>query len=150
MNNVVISCHGDQKNLAEQLQKSLSNKNFACFVLSDTTPQSIIARANLIRWCDVFIVIISRSYQRTLFCMETINYAKDVQRPIITVLAERNFEPYGGLGAISASTAESFVLDNGGISENIISQVANTISAQKYKKKNTRNIADPAAVKIFV
>lgn len=147
MKNVVISCHGDQKNLAEQLQKSLSTKNFTCYIVSDTIPQSLTARANLVRWCDVLLIIISRSYQQTLFCVETIYYAKDIARPVIAILAEKNFEPYGGLGAISASAVGSFEVENNGLSEKIISQVANTVSAQQYKKKNTKNIADPATVK---
>ena len=76
--NVLITCHTDQQSIAEQLQKCFTNKQHICFILTNTTPESIIARANLIRWCDVFIVIISRKYQQTHFCMETINYAKDV------------------------------------------------------------------------
>jgi hypothetical protein len=145
---VLITAHSDQQNIAVQLRKSLTNKNFTCYILNEITPQSIIARANLIRWCDVFIVISSRMYQRTLFCMETINYAKDVRKPIITILGESNFQPYGGLGAISASAVGSIALgnDGGGVSENIISQLSNIISTQKNKKKNAKNVVDPATV----
>ncbi|CAF5114675.1 unnamed protein product, partial [Rotaria sp. Silwood1] len=105
--NVLITCHTNQQNIVEQLRRGLTNQNFTCYVLTETTPQSIVARANLIRWCDVFIVFISRTYQRTFFCMETINYAKDIRKPTIAISAESNFQPYGALGAIAASAARS-------------------------------------------
>ena len=122
------------------------NQRFSCYILNETTPQSIAARANLIRWCDVFIVIISRMYQGTSLCMEAINYAKDVRRPVIAVLSESNFQPYGGLGAISAGAVQSFVLGNDGISEKVIAQITNAISAQSSKKRDAKNIVDPAKV----
>ncbi|CAF5223303.1 unnamed protein product, partial [Rotaria magnacalcarata] len=111
--------------------------------LTDATPSSIVARANLVRWSDVFISLISRSYQRTFFCMETINYAKDLRKPIVVILAESNFQPYGALGAISAGAVRSIVLPNDGISENVLTQLSNTISNQKIKK-NSKNVTDPA------
>ena len=142
----MISCHSNQQNLAEQLQKSLNKNNFSCYVINETTPQSIVARANLIRWCDIFIVIISRMYQTTFFCMETIYYAKDLRKPIIALLGEKQFAPYGGLGAISASAVQSIVLTNDGINENVVTQLSNTISKQKGKKKTGKNVIDPAKV----
>ncbi|CAM4777556.1 unnamed protein product, partial [Rotaria magnacalcarata] len=63
--NVLISCHHNEKDVAEQLSKQLTNLNFTCYTLTDATPSSIVARANLVRWSDVFISLISRSYQRT-------------------------------------------------------------------------------------
>jgi hypothetical protein len=144
--NVLITCHNSQQNIAEQLRKDLNNKNFTCYIVNETTPQSIIARANLIRWCDVFIVIISRMYQQTFFCMETINYAKDLRKPIIAILAESDFQPYGALGAISASAVRSIVLGNDGVSEKVVAQVFNIISTQKNKKKNVKNVVDSATV----
>jgi hypothetical protein len=144
--NVVITCHSSQQNIAERLRTSLTNKNFTIYIVNETTPQSIVARANLIRWCDVFIVIISRMYQRTLLCMETINYAKDLHKPIIAILGESNYQPYGALGAISASAVGSIALGNDGVSENVVAQLSNIISMQKNKKKNSKNVVDPATV----
>jgi hypothetical protein len=144
--NVLITCHSNQQKIAEKLQKDLTNKYFTCYIINETTPESIIARANLIRWCDVFIVIIDRMYQRTFLCMETINYAKDVRKPIIAILGESNFQPYGALGAISASAVKSIVLGNDGASENVVAQLCNAISSQKNKKKNAKNVVDPTTV----
>ncbi|CAF4480985.1 unnamed protein product, partial [Rotaria sp. Silwood2] len=118
--NVLITCHTNQQKIAETLRKYLTNLKLTCDILTDIIPQSIVARANLIRWCDVFIVFISRSYQRTFFCMETINYAKDVHKPIIAILAESNFQPYGALGAISASAVRSIILADDDISGDVI------------------------------
>ncbi|CAF1183320.1 unnamed protein product [Rotaria sp. Silwood1] len=143
--NVLITCHTNQQNIVEQLRRGLTNQNFTCYVLTETTPQSIVARANLIRWCDVFIVFISRTYQRTFFCMETINYAKDIRKPIIAISAESNFQPYGALGAIAASAARSMILTNDGISQNVITELSNVISTQK-NKKSAKNVVDPEKI----
>ncbi|CAF1290838.1 unnamed protein product [Adineta steineri] len=145
--NVLISCHTNQQEIAEQIKSNLSKHRFTCYIINETTPESIVARANLIRWCNVFIVNISRMYQQTAFCMETINYAKDVRKPVITIYAESNFQPYGALGAISASTIQSIVLTNEGVSENIIAQLSNAISSQENKKNTGKNVTDPEKIK---
>ena len=144
--NVLITCHSHEQNIAEQLRNKLTKQHFTCYIVTETTPESISARANLIRWCDVFIVIISRMYHRTCFCMETINFAKDARRPIIAILAESNFQPYGALGAISASAVKSIALGNDGVSENLIAQLSTFIPTQNNKKRDTKNITDPAKV----
>ena len=143
---MLITCHHNEKNVAEELRKQLTNLKFSCYILTDAAPQSIVARANLIRWCDVFISLINRSYQRAFFCMETINYAKDLRKPIIVVLAESNFQPYGALGVISASAVKSMVLlHDGSVSENLVAQLSNTISKQKITRDN-KNVIDPTKV----
>jgi hypothetical protein len=85
-------------------------------------------------------------YQQTPFCMETINYAKDVRRPIVAIFAESNFQPHGALGAISASAVRSIALENDGISEKVIAQLTNVISSQKNKKRDAKNVLDPEKV----
>ena len=77
--------------------------------------------------------------------METINYAKDVRKPIITILAESNFQPYGALGAISVSAIRLIVLENDSISENFITELLSTIANQR-STKSSKNIVDPAKV----
>ncbi|CAF4743430.1 unnamed protein product [Rotaria sp. Silwood2] len=71
--------------------------------------------------------------------METINYTKDVHKPIIAILAESNFQPYGALGAISASAVRSIILADDDISGDVVKQLSNTISNQKMRK-NSKNI----------
>ena len=145
--NVLLSCHTDQANVSEQLHQAFARQTFSCYVIDESTPDSLSARANLVRWCDVFVVIISRAYQRTPFCMETINYAKDVRKPVIAVLAEPEFQPYGALGAICASAIRYLVLDRDGISQNVVAELSNAISAQQSKKKSTKGVIDPAQVR---
>ncbi|CAF4178809.1 unnamed protein product, partial [Adineta steineri] len=141
--NILISCHTNQQQIAEQIKDNLSKHRSTCYIINETTPESVVARANLIRWCNVFIVNISRMYQQTTFCMETINYAKDVRKPIVAIYTESNFQPYGALGVISSSAIQSIVLENDGVSENIIEQLSNTISSQENKKNNGKNVTDP-------
>ncbi|CAF1524797.1 unnamed protein product [Rotaria magnacalcarata] len=141
--NVLISCHHNEKDVAEQLSKQLTNLNFTCYTLTDATPSSIVARANLVRWSDVFISLISRSYQRTFFCMETISYAKYNFKPIVAILAESNFQPYGALGVISAGAVHTMLLHDNDISEDLLAQLSNTISNQKINENN-KNVTDPA------
>ncbi|CAF3837158.1 unnamed protein product [Adineta steineri] len=128
--NILISCHTNQQQIAEQIKDNLSKHRFTCYIINETTPESIVARANLIRWCNVFIVNISRMYQQTTFCMETINYAKDVRKPIITIYTESNFQPYGALGVISSTAIQSIVLEN-----------------DENKKNNGKNVTDPEKMK---
>ncbi|CAM4969209.1 unnamed protein product [Rotaria socialis] len=141
--NVLITCHQNEKNVADRLRSQLIDLKFNCYVLVDAMPQSTVARANLIQWCDVFISIISRSYQRALFCMETINYAKYHGIPIVVILAESNFQPYGALGVISAGAVHTMLLDDDGISENVLAQLSDALANQKIKK-NSKNVTDPA------
>ncbi|CAM2713202.1 unnamed protein product [Rotaria socialis] len=141
--NVLITCHQNEKNVADRLRSQLIELKFNCYTLTDTTPSSIVARANLVRWSDVFISLISRSYQRAFCCMETINYAKDIRKPIVVILGESNFQPYGALGAISAGAVHTMLLDDDGTSENVVTQLSNIISNQKIKK-NSKNVTDPA------
>ncbi|CAF4220031.1 unnamed protein product, partial [Adineta steineri] len=145
--NILISCHTNQQQIAEQIKNNLSKHRFTCYIINETTPKSIVARANLIRWCNVFIVNISRMYQQTTFCMETINYAKDVRKPIVAIYTESNFQPYGALGVISSTAIQSIVLENDGVSESIIEQLSNTISSQGNKKNNGKNVTDPEKMK---
>ncbi|UJR15063.1 hypothetical protein I4U23_002034 [Adineta vaga] len=142
--NVLITCHTDQQNLAEILRKTFTNQNLGCYILNETNPQSIAARANLIQWCNAFIVIISRKYQQTPYCMETINYAKDLRKAIVAIYIESNFQPYGALGAISASAVLSLTLKNNQIPENMTSQIINAVSSQKTRKSGNKNVVDPA------
>lgn len=144
--NVLISCHSDRLSQVEQLKQKLTKQSHACYVITENQPKSIVARANLVRWCDVCIVFINRTYQQTLFCLETIYYAKDLRQPIIAILAEDSFQPYGGLGAIAASAQQTIALKNGDISENVVSQIANAIPREKNKKKKMTNVFEPSTL----
>lgn len=134
--NILISCHSEQEKIAETLIQSLGQGDqFLCHLITERTPQSLSARANRVRWSDIFIVLISRAYQRTPFCMETIHYAKDVSKLVIAILVQTTFQPYGALGAIAASAVGSFVWN-----ESILEPLKTTIARQTIKKKGPTNL----------
>mgnify|MGYP003385305126 CR=1 FL=1 len=99
---ILIASHTSQRAISEQFEQGLSKQSLSCFILNEDTPKALNVRANYIEWCDVFVVIISRLYQRALFCMEALNCAKDKRKSIIAVLAEPTFPPCEALGAIAA------------------------------------------------
>ncbi len=147
---ILIASHSTQQTIGERLKQGLLDQNLSCYLLNESTPHSLTVRANAIQWCDVFIVVISRLYQRTSFCMEALNYAKDMRKPIIAILAERTFRPYGALGAISASAIQSIVLSDDNSFVHAVSDIANSARTQVIKKINTEeNVTDPSQVKLL-
>jgi len=82
--------------------------------------------------------------------MEALNYAKDMNKPIIAILAERTFRPYGALGAISASAIRSIVLTDDNSFVHAVSDIANSARTQMIEKKNIeKNGIDPSQVKLL-
>lgn len=144
---ILIASHTAQQTISERLRQGLLDQGLSCYILNESTPHSLSARANAIQWCDVFVIVISRLYQRTAFCMEALNYAKDIHKSIIVVLAEPSFRPYGALGAISASAIRSITLSDDNSFVHAISQITNSVRTQVPKKANTANVKDPSEVK---
>jgi hypothetical protein len=146
---ILIVSHTTQQKISERLRQGLLNQNLSCYLLNESTPHSLTVRANVIQWCDVFVVIISRLFQRTPFCMEALNYAKDMHTPIIAIYADRTFRPYGALGAITASAIRSIVLNDDNSFPHAVSDIANTAHAQTKKETDGANIIDESQVKIL-
>ena len=107
------------------------------------------ARASIIQGCDVFVVVVSRLYQRTRFCTEAIIYAKDMHKPVVVIYAELTFRPYGALGAIAASAARSIILKDDSSLAHAASDIANAAHAQVTKKADAVNVIDPIQVKML-
>ncbi|CAF3451486.1 unnamed protein product [Rotaria sp. Silwood1] len=139
---ILIASHTTQQTISERLRQGLVDQDLSCYLLNENTPQSLSARANVIQWCDVFIVVISRLYQRTPFCMEVLNYAKDLHKPIISILAETTFRPYGALGAISASAIRSIVLNNDTSFIHAVSEITNSARNVVANNKNAAKVMD--------
>ncbi|CAF3279123.1 unnamed protein product [Rotaria socialis] len=140
--NILIASHTTQQTISEKLGQKLVDQCLSCYLLNETTPQSLSARANAIQWCDVFVVVISRFYQRTPFCMEALNYAKDRHKPIIAILAECTFRPYGALGAIVASAIRSIVLSDHASFLHAVSEIIASTRTEVLKKKDPLNVTD--------
>jgi hypothetical protein len=81
--------------------------------------------------------------------VEALNYAKDMRKPIIAILAESTFRPYGALGAISASAMRSIVLTDDSSFGHAVSAIANSARTQVETKANAMNVTDPSQVKII-
>ncbi|CAF2442374.1 unnamed protein product [Rotaria sp. Silwood2] len=133
---ILIASHTTQQKISERLRQGLLDQGLSCYLLNENTPQSLNTRAKIIQWCDVFIIVISRLYQRTSFCLEALNYAKDIHKPIISVLAETTFRPYGALGAISASAIRSIVLNNETSFKHAVSEITNSARNEMTNKIN--------------
>ena len=145
---ILIAHHTTQQNIGERLKQGLVDQSLQCYLINENTPNSLDIRAKLVQWCDVFVIIISRLYQRTPFCMETLDYAKDIRKSVIAVLAEPNFRPYGALGAISASAVRSIVLSDDQSLVHAVSEITTSARTQIKKKPNTINIQDLLEVMI--
>jgi len=82
--------------------------------------------------------------------MEALNYARDMDKTIIAILAERTFRPYGALGAISASAIRSIVLTDDNSFVHAVSDIANSARTQMIEKTNIeKNVTDPSQVKLL-
>ncbi|UJR23954.1 hypothetical protein I4U23_026922 [Adineta vaga] len=143
---ILIANHTTQQTISERLKQGLIDQSLQCYLLNEITPKSLDVRAKTIQWCDVFIVIISRLYQRTVFCMEALNYAKDQRKPIIAVLAEPTFRPYGALGAIVATAIHSTILSEDSSFVHIVSEITNCARTQIKPKANNVNVKDPSQI----
>lgn len=145
---ILIASHSTQQTISERLQQGLLEQGVFCYLLNENTPHSLSARANAIQWCDVFIVISSRLYQRTYFCMEALKYAKDRQKTIVAILGERSFRPYGALGCISASALRSIVINDDTGFEHVMSQIINSACTDLTKVRDDSRFMHPSQVKI--
>lgn len=139
---ILIASHTTQKPISEQLRNGLLDQNFSCDLLNESTPQSLSARASAIQSCDIFLVVICRLYQRNQFCMEAVSYAKDIHKPIIAVLAESSFRPYGALGAISASAIQSIVLSDDNSLMHAVSDITQYVRTMIPREVHAVNATD--------
>ena len=110
--NILITTHTAHQTLSEGLVQHLADRSLSYYLFDEATPQSLNARATCIQWCDLFVLVVSRAYQATFSCMAALNFAKDLRKPIVAILAEPTFRPSGALGAISASSIRSIVLSD--------------------------------------
>jgi hypothetical protein len=121
---ILLASHSSLRSVSEQIRQDLQKDGFSCHVIDESTPRSLSNRAELIQWCGLFVVMINRDYQRTFSCMETLNYAKDIRKPIVSILAEATFRPYGALGAISGSAIQSIVMKEESSVSRALSKIA--------------------------
>lgn len=144
---LLISYHSQRQTIAEQFSLGLIRNDIVCHLIDENRPKLLNHRANLIEWCDVCIVFVDRNYHRTYACMEALTYAKDIRKPTISILVEPTFQPYGALGAISASAIHSAVLQDSQTASEIFDEVVEVARKQlRTKFENKKNTIDPLKV----
>lgn len=144
---ILLSYHSHRQTIVEQFSQGFIKDGFACHLIDENQPKLLNIRAQLIQWCDFYFVFVDRNNHRTYSCMEALTYAKDIHKPIISVLIEPTFQPYGALGAISASAIHSSVVKDSQTIPEIIREVSNFVGNQsKMKSDSTRNTDDPLKV----
>jgi len=139
---ILLVSHSSEITIVERLKQNLLDQQLSCQILNENQPNSLAARANTIQRCDILVVLVNRLYQRTSFCMEALIYAKDMHKPIISILTDPTFRPYGALGAISASAIQSFVFNDDASLVHIVSDIVKSARGCVSKNTTVANIVD--------
>lgn len=144
---ILLSYHSNRQTIVEEFSQGFIKDGFVCHLIDENLPKLLNTRAQLIQWCDFYFAFIDRNYHRTYSCMEALTYAKDIRKPIISVLVERTFQPYGALGAISASAIHSGVVQDSPTIPQMIREIGDVVRNQsKMKSDPKRNTEDPLKV----
>ena len=99
--NVLISFHSKNYEKAQEVGSIIRDHGYSVFLVSEGSPFSLGLREQSVQWCDVFVIIATFNYQRSPYCVELANYAKDKKKPVVSLLAQPNYSPSGSVGAIS-------------------------------------------------
>lgn len=107
---VIICHHSSDTNIAEYLGNYLKLNGLDTYLMSELQPIALNIKSRAVQSCNEFIVIASRSYQKTFECIELMHYAKDLKKEIFTVNPHISYKPFGALGAIAAGTKHGVIL----------------------------------------
>lgn len=99
--NVLISFHSKNYEKAQEAGSIIRDNGYNVFLISEGRPFALGLREQSVQWCDVFVIIATFNYQRSPYCVELANYAKDKKKPVVSLLAQPNYSPSGAVGAIS-------------------------------------------------
>ncbi|XP_031561227.1 uncharacterized protein LOC116297189 [Actinia tenebrosa] len=99
--NVLISFHSKNYQKAQEAGSIIRDNGYNVFLISEGSPFALGLREQSVQWCDVFVIIATFNYQRSHYCVELANYAKDKKKPVVSLLAQPNYSPSGSVGAIS-------------------------------------------------
>lgn len=108
--NIVIAYHSSDINtayfLVDILKKSQLNE---IYLIDEQKPNSIEKRYDYLKQSSAFIVLSSREYLREQFCMELVNFARDLKKEIFSINTCISFRPFGALGAIIAASGNQTI-----------------------------------------
>jgi hypothetical protein len=100
---VLLSYHSQYTDLVNQIAQGLSSRKIDVLLVSEDVPATLASREQAVQWCDVFIALASVRYQRSVSCMELLNYSRErrLKKQLVTIVSQPNYEPNGALGALS-------------------------------------------------
>ena len=105
MKGILLSTHSQYKSLCTKIAAALPSAVYDVVIIDENSPQALAEREEAVRWCAMFVIVGSVRYQRDPYCLEMANYAKTIRKPIITILAQNKYKPFGAIGAISVAGA---------------------------------------------
>lgn len=141
--NILIGFHSDSTDESKLILSYLTRtSNFSVHLINEIDPSPISIRCELVKKCNAFIVISSRNFQKSSFCLEVINFVKDLKKPIFTFNKTKFFRPFGGLGAIIYGLGENSLInldETETLEENLI-QILNRLNEIKNNLTNVEPI----------
>lgn len=98
--------------IGSEIRSSLAkNGDFDVIEVTDDSPHALdlVARAQIVDWCHVFVMLTSRQYQRSKNCLNLASYARDAQKSIVGVIVQNNFVPCGRTALFCAATGKHII-----------------------------------------
>jgi hypothetical protein len=149
--NVLVSYQSSSQPLADVVIDAFKSAGFdEVYTITESAPDKLATRAQLVNACDTFVVLATRNYQKSEQCMELINYAKDVKKNIYGVCDDEStrggsYVPFGALGAILCGSngciTQTKANEQGGGGVSKIKLLAEAIKA-KAKPKPTKHTGE--------
>lgn len=108
--NIVITFHSSEINTAHYLVDILKKSSLdQIYLVDELKPVNIETRSEYLRKSSVLIVLCSRKFQNERYCMELVNFGRDLKKDIFSINTSIHFRPYGALGAIIAGSGRQLI-----------------------------------------
>lgn len=108
--NIIITFHSSDVNIAYYLVDIFKKSSLdQIYLVDEQKPVNIETRYEYLNKSSVLIVLCSRKYLHEGFCMELINFGRDLNKDIFSINTSTFFRPYGALGAIIAGSGRQLI-----------------------------------------
>ena len=146
--NVVLSFSlKDSLKDSKLIEDYLKPFGFQVSLVTEFDPANISLRCELVKNCDVCIVLTSRSFQTHPFCMEIINYAKDQKKTLFAFNRDANFRPFGALGAISTGYSHNGLLELKTDPSSCLEDLVNNLKSIQKNLKSTETLTNKKSLR---
>jgi hypothetical protein len=102
--NIAIAYHSTSTEDMNTISDGIKQIRIESLLISESTPTALHERSIIIQKSSVVIIIASRKFQNDVSCMELLHYAKDLKKKILMINPNKNYKPFGSVGAIGASS----------------------------------------------